>query len=171
MPLVFTVNGFPTGNQAPAPADGKELRYHDVSIDDLYANGAGPSPTISFQDELAVLETVIKAWAASGNMFANILQPGVAISPSVASFVIETAQMVLGLKKRRVMSFQDWSLLLKPNEETRCGNLELNAEALGGLEELAGMSHDRLFQKWVLNVGFEDLIATMKIYVGDLAAG
>lgn len=169
MGLLFTVNGFPTGSQAPTPTDGSVARYHDVSIDDLYANGS-PSPSISFPDELAVLETVIKAWSAAGNMFTNILQPGVVISPSVASFVIETAQMVLGLKKRRVMSFQDWALLLKPNDETRCGNLELNEEALSGLTELAGMSHDRLFQKWVLNAGFEDLTATMKIYVGDLTS-
>jgi len=171
MARVYTVNGFPTANQSQVKAEGEEVFYHDVSIDDLYANGAGPSPSISFPDELVVLETVVKAWAAAGNMFANILQPGVLISPSVASFVIESAQIVLGLKKRRVMSFQDWALLLKPSAETRCGALELNDEARAGLQELAEMQPAYLFQKWVVNADFEDLVGAMKIYVGNINVG
>lgn len=170
MSLVYTVNGFPTNNESAVKAQGDEVLYHDVSIDDLYASG-GPSPSISFPDELKVLETVVKAWSAAGNMFANILQPGVQISPSVASFVIETAQIVLGLKTRRVMSFQDWALLLRPAEDTRCGPLELNVAAREGLDELAKMNHAYLFQLWVTRASFEDLVGAMKIYVGNINVG
>lgn len=172
MPIVYSVNGFPTAIRAePKPADAPETRYHDVSIDDLYASGAGPSPSISFPDELIVLETAIKAWTTAGNMFAGILQPDAVVSPSVASFVIETAQVILGLKKRRVMSFQDWALLLKPTDETRCGPLQINADARAPIEGLAQMTPAELFQRWVVIAGFEDLIGAMKIYVGNINVG
>lgn len=167
MSRLYTVNGFPTRNDAP-PTEGAEARYHDISIDDLYANG-GPSSSISFPDELAILETVIKAWIASGNMFSNLLQPGVVVSPSVTSFVVESAMMATGQKTRRGMSFQDWALLLKPSDETRCGNVMLDKEAVELLTMLAGTPSGDLFQKWVLNAGFEDLVGAMKIYVGDIA--
>lgn len=170
MSLVYTVNGFPTSNQSVVKAQGDEVLYHDVSIDDLYASG-GPSPSISFPDELRIMETVVKAWAAAGNMFANILQPGVQVTPSVASFVIETAQIVMGLKSRRVMSFQDWALLLKPAEDTRCAPFEVSDDVRAPIEGLAQMAPAHLFQKWVVTADFEDLVGAMKIYVGNINAG
>lgn len=166
MRLVYTVNGFPTNNQSQST---EEVRYHDANIDALYANGA-PSPEVSFPAELEVLEAVIKAWTAAGGLFDNLLQPGVLVSASVTSFVLDTAAIVNGQKSRRGLSFQDWALLLKPSEGIRVGPALLTDGAIQTLKELAGLPIDRLIQKWILTAGFEDLIGTMKIYVGDISA-
>lgn len=165
MALVYSVNGFPTNNQKQSA---EEVRYHDANIDALYANGA-PSPEISFPAELEVLEAIIKAWTAAGGLFDNLLQPGVLVSASVTSFVLDTAAIVNGQKNRRSLSFQDWALLLKPSEDTKVGPVQLNDGAIQTLQELAGLPVDRLIQKWILTAGFEDLIGTMKIYVGDIS--
>jgi hypothetical protein len=165
MSLVYTVNGFPTNNQA-ADKD-NEVRYHDANIDALYAT-SGLSTETSFPEELAVLETVIRAWSAAGGLFDNLLQQGVLVSASVTSFVLETAAIVNGDKSRRGLSFQDWALLLKPSEDTKVGPPQLNDAAIQTLQMCAGLSIDRLIQKWILTAGFEDLIGTMKIYVGDI---
>jgi hypothetical protein len=166
MNTVYTMNGFPTSNQANQP-QGSEVRYHDANIDALYANGA-PSPEITFPAELEVLEAVMKAWAAAGNLFGNLLQPGVLVSSSVVSFVLETAAVLNGEKSRRGLSFQDWALLLKPGEDTKVGPVQLSEGAIATLKEMAGKDLPTLIQKWVTSVGFEDLIGTMKIYVGEV---
>ncbi|MNG09729.1 hypothetical protein D3C84_931590 [compost metagenome] len=92
------------------------------------------------------------------------------VSPSVVSFVLETVAVVNGDKTRRGLSFQDWALLLKPCEDTKVGPVQLSDGALQTVQELAGLSIDRLIQKWILTAGFEDLIGTLKIYVGDISA-
>lgn len=168
MGLVYTVSGFPTNNQAPQSQD-KPVLYHDANIDAIYANGA-PGPEVSFPAELDILEAVIRAWGAAGGLFDNLLQPGVLVSASVTSFILETAAIVNGDKTRRGLSFQDWALLLKPSEDTTVGPPQLNDAAKETLQMCAGLPIDRLIQKWILTAGFEDLIGTMKIYVGDIQA-
>lgn len=168
MALVYTVNGFPTNNQAPQSQDAPVL-YHDANIDALYASNA-TNEEISFPAELEILEVVMRAWTAAGGLFDNLLQPGVIVSPSVVSFVLETTAVVNGDKTRRGLSFQDWALLLKPCEDTKVGPVQLSDGALQTVQELAGLSIDRLIQKWILTAGFEDLIGTLKIYVGDISA-
>lgn len=168
MALVYTVNGFPTNNQAPQSQD-KPVQYHDANIDALYANGA-TNQEISFPAELEILEVVMRSWTAAGGLFDNLLQPGVICSPSVTSFILETAAIVNGDKTRRGLSFQDWALLLKPCEDTKVGPAQLGEGARQTVQELAGLPLDRLIQKWILTAGFEDLIGTMKIYVGDISA-
>lgn len=167
MSLVYTVNGFPTNNQTANKET--EVRYHDANIDALYANG-GVSTEISFPEELETLETVMRSWTAAGGLFDNLLQQGVLVSASVTSFVLETAAIVNGDKTRRGLSFQDWALLLKPSEDTKVGPPQLNEAAIQTLQMCAGLPLDRLIQKWILTAGFEDLIGTMKIYVGDIQA-
>jgi hypothetical protein len=168
MGLVYTVSGFPTNNQAPQTQDAPVL-YHDANIDALYASSA-TNQEISFPAELETLETVLRAWSAAGGLFDNLLQPGVLVSASVTSFVLETAAIVNGDKTRRGLSFQDWALLLKPCEDTTVGPPQLNDAAKQTLQMCAGLSLEALIQQWILTAGFEDLIGTMKIYVGDIQA-
>lgn len=170
MGIVYSVNGFPTNSTAPAAQPGAaEVRYHDANIDALYANGT-PLTEVSFEDELATLEIILRAWAASGNMFANLLQPGVVVSPSVTSFLVETAQVVFGSKSRRVMSFQDWGLLLKPGADTKTAGVQLTEEDLQVISNAGKMAPEQLFQAWVLSAGFADLVSTMKLLIGDIDA-
>lgn len=166
MGLVYTVNGFPTSNQNQSQ---EEVRYHDANVDALYASGVA-AQEISFPTELEILETVLRAWTAAGGLFDNLLQPGVLVSASVTSFVLETAAIVNGDKTRRGLSFQDWSLLLKPSDDTKVGPPQLNEAAIQTLKMVAGLPLDRLIQNWIITAGFEDLIGTMKIYVGDIQA-
>lgn len=165
MSIVYTVNGFPSINKADQ--SDSEVRYHDEGIDTLY-HAFPPTNKRTFADELAACETAIKAWKAAGCLFTNLLQPGVKVSASVTSFVLETAAVVVGGKSRRGLSFQDWALLLQPGDDIKILPVEINAESATLLKQAAELSLEHLIQQWVMGIGLEDLIATMKLYVGTV---
>lgn len=165
MSLVYTVNGFPTANKANQSDN--EVRYHDDGIDTLY-HAFPPTNKRSFEVELDTCVTIIKAWSAVGCLFSNLLQPGVKVSASTTSFVLETAAVVSGVKSRRGLSFQDWALLLRPGDDVKIQSVEINADSAALLKEVADLSLEHLIQKWVTGIGLEDLLATMKLYVGTI---
>lgn len=164
MTIVYTLSGFPTRSQAVGD---DTVRYHDATIDAMYASGQ-PTNNSAFVEELDALVTVIKAWKAAGGLFDNILQDNLRVSASTVSFVLETAMILGGEKTRRGLSFQDWALLLKPNDESVYGPVVLPEIALDLIKGLAGLPTESLIQRWILTAGVHDLLATMKLYVGDI---
>lgn len=114
------------------------------------------------------LETSLKAvswWIESGGLFnKEVLNYRVELSASERSFILETADLLLGNRCQRQLGWTDWAILLCPSDpKDRAPALWSEAE-LDKLKALKDMPTPVLIQRWVSNLGIGDLVQSLYLF-------
>lgn len=163
MKIVYSKHGLPVS--APDDVD-SDVVFVSKEVTQVYETRI-ENKNISFSDELHQIETLLSMYSLSGGLFKIIHDNKVEITANAKSFILETAQLILGKIAQRRVSFQDWSILLLPGADDVKTTPTFSKEEMIILQELRDMSNAKLFQTWINQAGLNDLSQFMQVYVGE----
>jgi len=164
MSLLYSYYGFPVLVEVASSPDEKIFHAPQVTA---VAERRKSSNRPGFTEEVDQIIDLTKTWAITGGFFRAILAPGVQVSPSVRSFVLETACLLAGTIQRRRVGFPDWALLLSPGDDVVCAPPVFSPEELAAVEAMAKLPTEEIIYRWVNNLGVDDLSQSLQLYVGE----
>lgn len=160
--LLYTKRGFPV--LVESQAEGAVFESPEVTI--IHQNRSAQDRP-GFETELKQIAQLSSIWSITGGLFAPILHPKAVVSPSVKSFVLESARLLTGQSKRRLVSFSDLTMLVEYRKDMVSTAPGFSGTDYELLATLAKEPTESVIQKWVTTIGVDDLSMSMQLVMGS----
>lgn len=164
MSLVYSYYGFPVEVAVDLPP---EERVFHAPVVEAIAKRRKAANRPGFTHEMNQITDLAKTWEITSGFFKAILNPAAKVTPSVRSFVLETAGLLKGTIARRRVGFGDWALLLAPGDDVSASAAAFLADELELVQALADLPTEELISLWVNKLGVDDLSQSLQLYVGE----